>query len=174
MSVEPIFVLVRDGGEPVEGGRPVLVVAGVTRRVVGRVLDVVVMGAAVALIALVATRVMEVAGPKGAAAVMGVMTVADMAVVLLLRTGALALFGWTVGQRLAGTRVVDAGTGEPFRGWRAAAGRRYVRRSRASLGVLDDLLSLTSDRALRRCDHDRRAGTIVVRAGRAHPRPPGV
>ncbi|MEV5570302.1 RDD family protein [Spirillospora sp. NPDC052269] len=89
--------------------RPVLVVAGTARRVVGRVLDMVVVWATVAVLGLVVSPGLD-KDETLATALMITMMAGSVAVVLLLRVTALALSGCTLGQRLAGTRVVDAGT----------------------------------------------------------------
>lgn len=109
MTARPIFVAPGGGDVPVDDVRPVLVVAGTARRVVGRVLDMVVVWATVAVLGLVVSPGLD-KDETLATALMITMMAGSVAVVLLLRVTALALSGCTLGQRLAGTRVVDAGT----------------------------------------------------------------
>lgn len=169
MTSKPIFIAPGDGEAPVDDMRPVLVVAGMGRRVAGRVLDLGITVLGLATTGALAGAVARVAEPGDELFVTlftMVMVGGMIASVALPRIVALALLGWTVGQRLTGTRVVDAASGEPVRGWRAAFRRCFVPRPRNSFLLLDDLTAMSEDRWLRRCEHDRRAGTVVVRTGR--------
>jgi hypothetical protein len=153
---------------PVDDVRPVLRVATVSRRLLGRLLDIgavlasfsLIFGAAVLLPLMVTDRVPE--------ALLIVLLVTMFSAVLvsfvILRIGLVAWWGCTAGQRIAGLRVVTYPDGTPARGWRPALRRWFIARGRSSLGPLDDLMTMLRDPKLRRCDHDERAGTVVVLA----------
>lgn len=72
--------------------------------------------------------------------------------------------GCTVGQRVAGIRVVREEDGIRPPGWRRS-GRRYaLPRSAQTFGLISDSWEQRNDKRLGQCMHDRRAKTVVVQA----------
>ncbi|MCP9947097.1 RDD family protein [Actinomadura madurae] len=87
-----------------------------------------------------------------------------MAGPVLLRIGTIAQWGCTVGQRVAGIRVVREEDGIRPPGWRRS-GRRYaLPRSAQTFGLISDSWEQRNDKRLGQCMHDRRAKTVVVQA----------
>ncbi|MFB4315493.1 RDD family protein [Actinomadura sp. 21ATH] len=158
-----------------EGGtRRVRVLAGAGRRTASRLIDyltvVVVWTAALTLALLIASVSGGAGGP--------VLVVVAMTPVLtgtagwyFVRVGRLALWGCTVGQRIAGTRVVTLdGVSGPSRGqawkrWQPTWGDNYSAR-----GPWDDYFAWKGSGGRRaragQCLHDLNAGTMVVLAAR--------
>lgn len=89
---------------------------------------------------------------------------------VLLRVGGIGRWGCTLGQRVAGIRVVrhEDGMGPP--GWRRSFTRYVLPRSSSSFPLITDPLEQMNDRRLGQCLHDRRARTVVVQA-QAPPEP---
>lgn len=171
-SVQPIFVApgTRPQETPVDAlstGRPVLFVAPFGRRLVGRLLDICAVLTSFFLIfnaGLLPSRLIWDISDQMIVVLMVAMFAGITVSFVVLRIGLIAWWGCTAGQRIAGLRVVRHPEGTPARGWRLALKRWFVMRGRSSLGPLDDLWSIVNDPQLRRCDHDRRAGTVVVLA----------
>lgn len=139
------------------------------RRAAARLID-----AAVGLLASAAPQLVLVAAVVGLDVSFEAMTAAAAAALVLmaaihvlLRVGLPVRWGCTVGQRVAGVRVVMAD--DPLRrpGWKAAF-RRYrpTWGSHVSPGTgpWSDLLAYRRDERTRRCLHDRTAGTMVIAA----------
>lgn len=177
MTTEPIFVPpgARPQGQPREnGGRPVLVQASARQRAAARVID-----AAAALLALMGANLLLVSAVLGRAVSFEVMALstlaamlAAMALYLFLRVARLVLWGCTVGQRIAGVRVVRLDDHLRFPGWRHAYRRllpTWGSHFSPGTGPWSDLLAFRRDERTRRCLHDRTAGTVVIRAAEAEP-----
>ncbi|MFD0538327.1 RDD family protein [Actinomadura luteofluorescens] len=90
--------------------------------------------------------------------------VLGMASPLLLRVGGIVRWGCTLGQRVAGIRVVREEDGTRPPNWRRSFRRYALPRNSASLPLISDPWVYRKDERLRQCLHDRRAGTVVVRA----------
>ncbi|GAA1862613.1 RDD family protein [Actinomadura bangladeshensis] len=83
---------------------------------------------------------------------------------VLVRVGGIARWGCTLGQRVAGIRVVRQEGGLQPPGWRRSFRRYALPRSSSSIPLITDPWEQTHDRRLGQCLHDRRARTVVVRA----------
>ncbi|MES9536414.1 RDD family protein [Actinomadura sp. NPDC000600] len=88
----------------------------------------------------------------------------------LLRVGGIVRWGCTLGQRVAGIRVVREEDGTRAPGWRRSFRRYVLPRSASPVPLISDPWVYRKDDRLRQCLHDRRAGTVVVRA-QAPPAP---
>lgn len=165
-------------GDATDDVRPVLRVASFPRRLAGRLLDICAVLTSFALIFCVAVFVPLMVWHRLPDALivtlMVTMVTAGAASFLVLRIGLLAWWGCTVGQRIAGTRVVDRSDGALVRGWRRAFRRWFIMRGRHSLGPLEDAWRMFGDPELRRCDHDRKAGTVVIVAPAVAPAASGL
>ncbi|WP_157438330.1 RDD family protein [Actinomadura latina] len=93
-----------------------------------------------------------------------------MASPFLLRAGTIARWGCTLGQRVAGIRVVRQEDGLRPPGWRRSFRRYVLPRSSSSFALFTDPWEHRNDERLGQCMHDRRAGTVVVQA-QAPPAP---
>ncbi|MFA1543133.1 RDD family protein [Actinomadura monticuli] len=82
----------------------------------------------------------------------------------LLRVGAIARWGCTLGQRVAGIRVVCVEDGTRPPGWRRSFRRYTLPRASSSVPLITDPWAHRKDERLGQCLHDRRAKTVVVRA----------
>ncbi|MFD0851392.1 RDD family protein, partial [Actinomadura adrarensis] len=149
-----------------DGGQPVHLLASTRRRVVARLLD---MG--VAYIATMATvgSAMAVAllSPDFEFAQMAWVVLTAMVLTFvastLLRVARLVWWGCTVGQRIAGIRVVQEHNGlRPT--WRQAFNRWVVHNRMIMIPLLNDVVRHRRDQRLGQCIHDRQAGTVVVMA----------
>lgn len=144
------------------------------RRIAARVLD-----AAATLVAVMLPQLLLVAVVLGLDPTFEAVTAATLAglavmavVYVALRVGLVVRWGCTVGQRIAGLRVVmfDDDLSRP--GWKAAFSRhRPTWGSHVSPGTgpWSELLAYRRDPRTRRCLHDRMAGTLVVRAAEDEP-----
>ncbi|MEU8803073.1 RDD family protein [Spirillospora sp. NPDC048819] len=177
MSSRPIFV---EPGAPAptpgDGGGPVVVLASGRQRAAARLIDV----AAVTL-AMMAPQFLLIGGVIGVDGIgvssdlMMVMAVAAMLAMIwlwmFLRVVRLVLWGCTVGQRIAGVRVIRLddlrfpGWKEAFRRWQPTWGSHVS----PGAGPWSDLLAYRGDERTRRCLHDRIAGTVVIRFAEAEP-----
>ncbi|TDD74240.1 RDD family protein [Actinomadura darangshiensis] len=88
----------------------------------------------------------------------------------LLRVGGIVWWGCTIGQRVAGIRVVQEEDGTRAPGWRRSFRRYVLPRSTSSFALISDPWQHRDDKRLGQCLHDRRANTVVVRA-QAPPAP---
>ncbi|NDU74594.1 hypothetical protein GWI34_18435 [Actinomadura sp. DSM 109109] len=167
----PLYVPAGTPPERVPGddGRVVRVLASARQRVAARVIDLLtaflVVSAAVSPVYAVAlmssTSFLWVTAP---------LVVLAMAGPLLLRVGGIVRWGCTLGQRVAGIRVVREEDGTRPPDWRRSFRRYVLPRNYASLPLISDPWVYRKDERLRQCLHDRRAGTVVVRA-QAPPAP---
>lgn len=174
MSSLPEFAA--PGAPPRHDGRPVVVLASGRQRVAARLLDFVI--AAMVLMApqLVlmgaVLRVDTYRMPDGL--MITVVTATIVAMIwfwILLRIVRLVLWGCTVGQRIAGIRVVRMDDLR-FPGWKQAFGRWapvWGTWNDSGLGPWSDWFAYLRDKETRRCLHDRAANTVVVRAQRDEP-----
>ncbi|WP_089327449.1 RDD family protein [Actinomadura meyerae] len=150
-----------------EDGRVVRVLASTRQRVAARVVDFVV--AAVVLLVVVSPMYLSVFLAEDASSSQ-LLWVAVPAMLLaiaapaLLRVGGIARWGCTLGQRVAGIRVVCREDGTRAPGWRRSFQRYGVSRSTSSVPLFTDPWAHRSDERLGQCLHDRRAKTVVVRA----------
>lgn len=96
--------------------------------------------------------------------------VLGMAGLVLLRVGGIARWGCTLGQRIAGIRVVRQEDGRRPPDWRRSFKRYALPMHSTSLPLITDPWEHRNDRRLGQCMHDRRAGTVVVQA-QAPPAP---
>ncbi|MFG2091409.1 MULTISPECIES: RDD family protein [unclassified Spirillospora] len=168
MSSPPIFV---EPGAPSPGdGGPVIVLASGRQRAAARLIDVV--AVAMAMMApqsLLMGGIIGLDGHEIPAGLMMAMALAALLVMiwlcLFLRVFRLVLWGCTVGQRIAGLRVVRLadlrfpGWKESFRRWQPTWGSHVS----PGTGPWSDLLAYRRDERTRRCLHDRAAGTVVIR-----------
>ncbi|MEO3799398.1 RDD family protein [Nonomuraea sp. B1E8] len=168
----PVFV--RPGASPEEiaevsegGVRPVLLVASAPRRIAGRLLDLLVLVAAWGVTVITVMLAPSVPAHQitggGPIAVLTVVIVVIAGSSVFLRIILVAWWGCTAGQRIVGLRVVHHPGGTPARGW-STAWRRWLNIRSLHSDPVDDLWTMLEDRDLRRCGHDVRAGTVVVRA----------
>jgi uncharacterized RDD family membrane protein YckC len=88
------------------------------------------------------------------------LTVAGFAIGSVLYTRAITSTGQSVGNRVAGTRVVDARTGRPVES--GEAGLRYILRFTVSIIFFIGFLVALGN-TQRRTFHDKIAGTVVTR-----------
>ncbi|GAA4231673.1 hypothetical protein GCM10022254_29490 [Actinomadura meridiana] len=159
--------------EPPPGdGRPVVILASGRQRVAARLLDwVTVWLAMTAPYLLVMAMVLNVDSARMPDALLSTMIVTCMIAMVwawaLLRIVRLVLWGCTVGQRIAGIRVVGY-DGLRFPGWKQAFNRwspTWGGRNRSSgLGPWSDVHAYWKDQRTRCCLHDKAAGTVVVQA----------
>lgn len=89
---------------------------------------------------------------------------------VLLRVGGIARWGCTVGQRVAGIRVVRQEDGMRPPGWHRSFKRYALPRGSSSIPLITDPWEHRKDGRLGQCLHDRRAKTVVVLA-QAPPAP---
>ncbi|MGI5165834.1 RDD family protein [Spirillospora sp. CA-253888] len=170
-STRPIFLPPGAAVGAAAPDRPVLSVAGIGRRIAGRLVDTAAALSAVAVpfcaLPLIPAFLHE---PPGwllvTAFVLSLVFIA--AAVVVLRIGSVAWWGRTLGQYVAGIRIVRHPAGTPARGWRTARARWFfIALGRArTLGPPEDLHRMWADPELRRCEHDLAARTVVVRAER--------
>lgn len=156
---------------PVDDTRTVLVIAGTRRRVIARLLDfslaalVVLLCSAPPYLPLLLDVDLYGDGRSWVLVVLSVTTILSVLVALfVLRVLTIARWGRTLGQRIAGLRVVRQADGVSPPGWRAAYKRWVVPRHAGSFGGLQDIWMQPNDHELGRCRHDRLAGTVVVLA----------
>lgn len=170
VNVEPVF---GRAGAPPGAGPPAVMLATGRQRAAARLIDAVAMGLAAAVPQTVLMGV--VLSVDVSFEVMAAAALASMVAVLLLwvvlRVVRVVLWGCTVGQRIAGVRVIAL---DDLRspGW-AAAFRRFAPTwgSHVSPGVgpWSDVLAHRRDERTRQCLHDRAAGTVVVQAEEGEP-----
>ena len=165
----PLYVPAGTSPEPGTDvdGRVVRVLASTRQRVGARVVDVL-----VALLALVTalspfyTVVLMSDGFRASAGIWVALPVVLVAMAgpVLLRVGAIARWGRTLGQRVAGIRVVRKEDGTSPPGWGRSLRRAALPRSSSSFPLITDPWEQRNDQRLGQCLHDRRADTVVVRA----------
>lgn len=165
----PMAILVHPGTDPADAardGRPVRVLAGARRRVVARLIDhtsvLVAWAAAVALVLVMPDEV-----PDALAVVLAVaFPLTAIGGAFFLRVALVVLWGCTVGQRIAGIRVLHVdGIQRPT--WGQAIDRwkmTWGSQSSPGVGPWDDVIAFAKDDTARRCFHDERALTVVVLA----------
>jgi hypothetical protein len=167
-SGPPLYVPegVPEAETPAEDDRPVRVIAGTRRRVAARVIDLLITAYLVpgGLLSLFFVVLLSSGAPEDLEWVAGIFVAPVLAIFFLLRVARLAWFGCTVGQRVAGIRVVRLEDGTRHPSWRQALKRWTVPRSQAVLPPVGDIQAHEQDRPLGRCLHDRNAGTVVVLA----------
>lgn len=172
MTPRPIFV--PPGVPPPADGRPFVVLASGRQRVAARLLDLV-----AALLAMTAPQLLLIGVLMGVAGtsyeLMVTMALTALLVMVLawlfLRVVRLVLWGCTVGQRIAGIRVIgvdharNPGWKQAFNRWMPTWGGRL---SPANT-PWGDVAFYRLDRQPPGCLHDRAAGTVVIQAGKAEP-----
>lgn len=176
-QARPLFVLAGTprSRAPARDGRPARILASTGRRIVARSIDLVVtpltMGIPALLLMTVLFKVADTgSGLTGIAigiAVAGglVSTVGGW---FLARVVRFARYGCTVGQRIAGIRVVrledgvrNPGCGQAFRRWMVPWGGGI---GPGPLTPLGDIWAYRRDTRTRQCLHDERSETVVVLA----------
>lgn len=164
----PLYVPAGTPPERVPGddGRVVRVLASTRQRVAARVLDLL---AAFFVVLAAVSPVYAVALLSDGSSTSCLWATAPVAVLgmagpLLLRVGGIVRWGCTLGQRVAGIRVVREEDGTRPPNWRRSFRRYALPRNSASLPLISDPWVCRKDERLRQCLHDRRAGTVVVRA----------
>jgi uncharacterized RDD family membrane protein YckC len=178
VSSLPVFVRPGDAPEPPpDDGRPVVVLASGRQRVAARLLDwVTVWLAMTAPYFLMLVLISSVDTTEVPDALMTALVATSMIAMvwawMLLRIVRLVLWGCTVGQRIAGVRVVGY-DGLKFPGWKQAFSRWAPtwggRSSSSAMGPWSDVFAYWKDERTRCCLHDRAAGTVVVRAPQREP-----
>lgn len=138
--------------------------ASTRRRVAARICDTA-LGLAVCSLGLSLPQVMFVALGGEPGGVLVALTMVVFAALFggwfFLRVVRLVWWGCTVGQRIAGIRVVQHEDGRPP-AWGRAFRRWTLPRGKSDLALVTDLLAHRDDKALGQCLHDRRARTVVV------------
>ncbi|QKW35970.1 RDD family protein [Actinomadura sp. NAK00032] len=156
-----------------ENGRVVRVLASTRQRVAARAVDFLV-AVVVLLVAVspVYAFVFLAEGSSSSQLMWVAVPVMLLAMVgpALLRVGGIARWGCTVGQRVAGIRVVCAEDGTRAPGWRRSFRRYTLSRASSSVPLITDPWEHRKDERLGQCLHDRRAKTVVVLA-QAPPAP---
>ncbi|QKG25046.1 RDD family protein [Actinomadura verrucosospora] len=151
---------VEQGASLPEDGRPCRVVAGTRRRIAARLIDY----ACVPLLAGLPALVAGLPGPAGV--LMPAAAVLMIAVWSWLRVARIALYGCTIGQRIAGIRVVRLEDAARPR-WRQALTRMlpvWGGNASEGIGPWDDVIAHRRDAFTRCCLHDKAALTVVVMA----------
>lgn len=171
MSSEPLFV--QPGAPPRTDGRPVPALASTEQRVAARLIDFVVV-----TFTLMALQLLLLGWTITGDVTSEVMTAMAFAAVLailwiwaFLRVFRLVMWGCTVGQRIAGIRVVRLDDLR-YPSWKQAFSRwspTWGGTTTSGNGPWSDLLAYRRDELTRRCLHDMRAGTVVIRAENAEP-----
>ncbi|XVQ11284.1 RDD family protein [Spirillospora sp. CA-255316] len=173
---QPLYVL---SGTPVQeiphdDERVVRVLASTRRRVAARLVDLLAT-CLTAMAALSPAFAFAIWGGDSSSAVMavslGTAMVFAFAAIVLLRVGRLVWWGCTVGQRVAGLRVVlkDDGTRTPS--WKQSFSRWAVPQyAQGIIPLLSDFWTHKQDKRFGQCVHDQKAGTVVVLA-QAPPAP---
>ncbi|MGP4022331.1 RDD family protein [Actinomadura sp. 3N407] len=174
MSSRPIFV--EPGAPPHGDGGPVIVLASRRQRAAARLID-----ALTVTLAFIAPQTLLMAGIIGlddqeiSFELMMAMSLAALLAMtwlwLFLRVVRLVLWGCTVGQRIAGIRVIRLDDLR-FPGWKEAFRRLWPTwgsHVSPGTGPWSDLLAYHGDERTRRCLHDRTAGTVVIRSAEDEP-----
>ncbi|XVQ07698.1 RDD family protein [Spirillospora sp. CA-255316] len=167
-SRSPLYVLegTPEAEIPAEDDRPVRVIAGSGRRVKARIIDLLLTVYLVpgGLLALFLTLMLLTGTAEDLEWVAGIFIAPVLVTLFLLRVARLAWSGCTVGQRVAGLRVVRLEDGVRRPSWRQSLKRWMIPRSQAIIPLLDDIRAHEQDQRLGQCLHDRNAGTVVVLA----------
>lgn len=174
MSSRPIFV--EPGTPPPGAGGPVIVLASGRQRATARLIDVLtVMPAVMAPQTLLMAAIIGLDDRRISFGLMMAMALAALLVMiwlwLFLRVVRLVLWGCTVGQRIAGIRVIRLDDLR-FPGWKEAFRRlqpTWGSHFSPGTGPWSDLLAYRGDERTRRCLHDRTAGTVVIRFAEDEP-----
>jgi hypothetical protein len=150
---------------PAHGERPVRMIAPTRRRVAARIIDL--LALLMAMMAAISpsfllTLWIEDTSSDLMLVVIGAGLVLAFGVHIVLRVGRLVWFGCTVGQRVAGIRVVRLADGAERLTWREAFRRWALPRGREIIPMLGDVWDHLRDDELGRCLHDQRAGTVVI------------
>ncbi|TDC39329.1 RDD family protein [Actinomadura sp. KC345] len=173
MSAQPNFV--EPGAPPPADGGPFLVLASARQRVAARLIDLV-----TAVMALMTPQfvlmglVIGVDGDRFSDLVAPMTLVAMLTMVwiwMFLRVVRLVLWGCTVGQRIAGIRVVGLDDLR-YPGWKRAFKRwmpTWGGRGTPAMSPWGDVASYRKDPRTRSCLHDLAAGTVVIQAGKDEP-----
>jgi hypothetical protein len=153
---------------PHHDDRAVRVLAGTRRRVAARLIDLLATGLTVMAVLSPAFAITLWTGDSSSALMVATLApamVLAFAAIVLLRVGRLVWWGCTVGQRVAGLRVVlkDDGTRKP--NWKQAFSRWMVPlNAQGAIPLLSDFWTHKQDKRLGQCVHDQKAGTVVVLA----------
>ena len=145
--------------EGVKGGAAaVRVLAGPGRRIAARAVDAGVWTAVVLGLALLTTAATASGSAPAARTVAMVAVCAVGAALVLTRLAAIALWGRTFGQAVAGVEVVAYADGRSRPSWAQSYARWYGR-----FRIAEDVVRFVRDREEEQCSHDENAGTAVVR-----------
>ncbi|TDC97272.1 RDD family protein [Actinomadura sp. 7K507] len=173
MRPQPIFV--EPGAPPPADGSPFVVLASGRQRVAARLIDLVTLVLAVTAPQLLLTGAVVGADSLSSFDLVGVATVTIMLTMvwlwMFLRIVRLVMWGCTVGQRIAGIRVVGLdhlrypGWKQAFKRWMPTWGGRGT----PAMTPWGDVAAYQKDRRTRGCLHDRAAGTVVIQAAKDEP-----
>uniref|UniRef100_UPI003F497FA9 RDD family protein n=1 Tax=Spirillospora sp. CA-290852 TaxID=3240041 RepID=UPI003F497FA9 len=173
MSAQPTFV--EPGTPPPADGGPFVVLASARQRVAARLIDLVAVLLAMTVPQVLLIGVVSGAGGGASSDLVGVVTVTIMLTMvwlwMFLRVVRLVMWGCTVGQRIAGIRVVGLdhlrypGWKQAFKRWMPTWGAR----NSPAMTPWGDVAGYRKDRRTRGCLHDRAANTVVIQAAKDEP-----
>ncbi|MFC5747330.1 RDD family protein [Actinomadura rugatobispora] len=152
---------------PQHDDRVVLVLASTRRRVVARLVDLLAT-CLTAMAVLSPAFAFALWTEDSSSALMAVSLATAMVLVfpaiIALRVGRYVWWGCTVGQRVAGLRVVCKDDGTSLPNWRQAFRRWIIPQQAQGFPLVTDFWTHKMDKRLGQCVHDQKAGTVVVRA----------
>ena len=173
MSAQPVFI--EPGTPPPADGGPFVVLASTRQRVAARLIDL-----ATAVMALLTPQLllmglvigMDTGRSSDLVAPAVLLSMLTMVWFwMFLRVVRLVLWGCTVGQRIAGIRVVRLddlrypGWKQAFKRWMPTWGGHTT----PAMSPWGDVASHRKNRRTRGCLHDQAAGTVVIRTGKDEP-----